>query len=573
IEYLANAKILQIKMAQGAKPGEGGQLPGHKVTEEIARLRHAMPGVSLISPPPHHDIYSIEDLAQLIYDLKCANPEAMVSVKLVAEVGVGTVAAGVAKGNADEILISGHDGGTGASPWSSIKHAGIPWEIGLAETQQTLVLNGLRDRVLVQVDGQMRTGRDVVIGALLGAERFGFGTAALVSLGCVLMRKCHLGTCPVGIATQMPELRARFAGKAEYLIRYLLFVAEEVRRWMAQLGFRRFDDMVGRVDRLRVRRAIDHWKAKGLDFSAVLAPPPVPEGTPLRRVRPQTDKHQDHLDRVLLPQVQAAIDNMQPMRLEMPIRNIHRTVGTTLSYHIVKKHGSRGLPDGTIHLVFHGSAGQSFGAFLAPGITLELIGDANDYLGKGLSGGRIVVRTPPGSPFDPAENVIVGNTVLYGATSGEVFINGLAGERFAVRNSGATAVVEGVGDHGCEYMTGGVVVVLGKTGRNFAAGMSGGIAYVLDEYQLFDTLCNLDLVELESVWQPQDQQQLRQLIERHYAWTGSEQAKRLLDKWPESVGKFVKVIPIEYRKALERIREREQVRAEQLPATEEVFSG
>jgi len=573
IEYLANARVLQIKMAQGAKPGEGGQLPGHKVTEEIARLRHATPGVSLISPPPHHDIYSIEDLAQLIYDLKCANPEAMVSVKLVAEVGVGTVAAGVAKGNADEILISGHDGGTGASPWSSIKHAGIPWEIGLAETQQTLVLNGLRDRVLVQVDGQMRTGRDVVIGALLGAERFGFGTAALVSLGCILMRKCHLGTCPVGIATQAPELRARFAGRAEYLIRYLLFVAEEVRHWMAQLGFRRFDEMIGRVDKIRVRRAVDHWKAKGLDFSALLAPPPAPPGAPLRRIRPQTDKHQDHLDRILLPQLRSSIDEAQPIRLEMPIRNVHRTVGTTLSYHVVKKHGSRGLPDGTIHLVFRGSAGQSFGAFLAPGITLELIGDANDYLGKGLSGGRIIVRTPPGSPFDPAENVIVGNTLLYGATSGEVFINGLAGERFAVRNSGATAVVEGVGDHGCEYMTGGVVVVLGKTGRNFAAGMSGGIAYVLDEYQLFDTLCNLDLVDLESVWRPADQKQLRDLIERHYAWTRSERAKRLLEKWPESVGKFVKVMPIEYRKALERLREREQVRAEQLPATEEVYSG
>lgn len=573
IEYLANAKMLQIKMAQGAKPGEGGQLPGHKVTEEIARLRHSTPGVSLISPPPHHDIYSIEDLAQLIYDLKAANPEALVSVKLVAEVGVGTVAAGVAKANADEVLISGHDGGTGASPWSSIKHAGIPWEIGLAETQQTLVANGLRDRILVQVDGQMRTGRDVVIGALLGAERFGFGTAALVSLGCILMRKCHLGTCPVGIATQKPELRERFAGRAEYLVRYLLFVAEEVRHWMAKLGFRRFDEMVGRVDRLKVQRAVNHWKAKGLDFSALLTPPPGFPNVPLRRIRPQTNKHLDHLDRQILPQIQSALEEKKPVVLEMPIRNVHRAVGTTISYYVTKKYGSAGLPDSTIHLVFRGSAGQSFGAFLAPGITLELIGDANDYLGKGLSGGRIVVRTPPGSPFDPTENVIVGNTLLYGATSGEVFINGLAGERFAVRNSGAVAVVEGVGDHGCEYMTGGIVVVLGRTGRNFAAGMSGGIAYVLDEHQLFDTLCNLDMVDLESVWQPEDQKLLRDLIERHYVWTGSAQAKRLLDQWPEAVGKFVKVMPIEYRAALERMREQEQVRADQTPATEEVFSG
>ena len=461
MEYLANARMLQIKMAQGAKPGEGGQLPGYKVTEEIARLRHSTPGVSLISPPPHHDIYSIEDLAQLIYDLKCANPEAKVSVKLVSEVGVGTIAAGVAKGNADEVLISGHDGGTGASPLSSIKHAGIPWELGLAETQQTLVLNGLRDRILVQVDGQMKTGRDVVIGALFGAERFGFGTSALVALGCILMRKCHLGTCPVGIATQKKELRDKFAGKPEYVIRFLTFVAEEVRRIMAQLGFRKLDEMIGRVDRLSVRGAVDHWKAKGLDFTALFAPPNRAFGGDMRCTRPQSDRHKDHLDWEILRQVEPCFADGQPMKLEMPIRNIHRTVGAILSNRIVKRCGARGWRDGTLEITFRGSAGQSFGAFLAPGVTLRLVGESNDYLGKGLSGGRIIVETPEGSPFDPVENVIVGNTLLYGATSGEAFIHGLAGERFAVRNSGAVAVIEGVGDHGCEYMTGGTVVVLG----------------------------------------------------------------------------------------------------------------
>jgi glutamate synthase domain-containing protein 2/glutamate synthase domain-containing protein 1/glutamate synthase domain-containing protein 3 len=573
IEYLANARILQIKMAQGAKPGEGGQLPAHKVTEEIARLRHSTPGVSLISPPPHHDIYSIEDLAQLIYDLKCANPGVMVSVKLVSEVGVGTVAAGVAKGNADEVLISGHDGGTGASPLSSIKYAGTPWELGLAETQQTLVLNGLRDRIVVQADGQMKTGRDVVIAALLGAERFGFGTSALVSLGCLLMRKCHLGTCPVGIATQDPQLRRRFAGKPEYVVRFLSFVAEEVRRWMAQLGFRKFDDMVGRVDRLSCRKAIEHWKAKGLDFSALFAPPDRSNGCPLRCVRPQSDVHKDHLDWQILQKVEPSIESRKLARVVMPIRNVHRAVGTILSNRIVKRWGGQGLPDGTIEITFSGSAGQSFGAFLARGVTLQLIGDANDYLGKGLSGGRIVVQAPPQSPFDPKRNVIVGNTLLYGATSGEVFVNGLAGERFAVRNSGAVAVVEGVGDHACEYMTAGTVVVIGQTGRNFAAGMSGGVAYVLDEHQLFDTLCNLDMVDLESIYQQEDQQVLRDLIRRHYDWTSSVQARRILDNWQEMSGKFVKVMPIDYRKALERLRQQEAVRAEQTPATEEVFRG
>ena len=573
LEYLANARILQIKMAQGAKPGEGGQLPAHKVTEEIAHLRHATPGVSLISPPPHHDIYSIEDLKQLIYDLKCANPSVEVSVKLVAEVGVGTVAAGVAKGNADEVLISGHEGGTGASPLSSIKHAGIPWELGLAETQQTLVMNGLRDRIRVQVDGHLKTGRDVVIAAMLGAERFGFGTSALVCLGCVLMRKCHLGTCPVGIATQDPVLRKRFAGQPEHVERFMFFVAEEVRRLMADLGFRKFHEMVGRVDRLNCRKAADHWKARGLDLSAVFVMPDVSDGRAIRCVRTQKEVLAGHLDWDILPKVEAAIERKQKVALDMPIRNVHRTVGTILSNRIVKRHGSAGLPDGTIELTFRGSAGQSFGAFLAPGVTLRLIGDANDYLGKGLSGGRIVVQTPEGSPFDPHENIIVGNTLLYGATGGEAFINGLAGERFAVRNSGAHAVVEGVGDHGCEYMTAGVVVVIGQTGRNFAAGMSGGLAYVLDEHQLFDTLCNLDMVDLESVRQEEDRKLLKDLIERHLLWTGSKQAGRIMDGWREMVGKFVKVMPIDYRRALARLREREEPQTEFTPATEEVFGG
>ncbi len=579
IEYLSQAKMLQIKMAQGAKPGEGGQLPGHKVTDEIARMRHSTPGVSLISPPPHHDIYSIEDLAQLIYDLKCANPGdgetpgAMVSVKLVSEVGVGTIAAGVAKGKADEVLISGHDGGTGASPLSSIKHAGAPWELGLAETQQTLVLNGLRDRILVQVDGQMRTGRDVVVGALLGAERFGFGTAALVSLGCILMRKCHLGTCPVGIATQDAKLRDRFAGKAEFLVRYLTFVAEEIRQLMAELGFRTLDEMVGRVDRLRCRKAIDHWKARGLDLSAVFQPPDQSGGCPLRRVRRQSNVLEDHLDWKILEEARPALEDRQPVAIRLPIRNVDRTVGTILSNRIVTRWGREGLPDGTIRIRVSGSAGQSFGAFLAPGVTLRLIGDSNDYLGKGLSGGRIVVQTPPGSPFEPHQNVIVGNTLLYGATCGEVFINGLAGERFAVRNSGAVAVVEGVGDHGCEYMTGGVVAVLGRTGRNFAAGMSGGVAYVFDEHQLFDTLCNLDMVDLESIWREEDERILHDLVTRHYEETESRRAERILNNWPEMAGKFVKVIPIDYRKALQRVREREHSQGEETLATEEVFGG
>ncbi len=573
INYLAHAKELQIKMAQGAKPGEGGQLPGHKVTEEIAKMRHSTPGVTLISPPPHHDIYSIEDLAQLIYDLKCSNPGVKVSVKLVSEVGVGTIAAGVAKGNADEVLISGHDGGTGASPLSSIKHAGCPWELGLAETQQVLVMNGLRDRIRVQADGQMKTGRDVVVAALLGAEQFGFGTAALVSLGCTLLRKCHEGACLYGIATQDPELRRRFAGKPEYIERFMFFVAEEVRQIMATLGFRNLEEMVGQVDRLKIHKAMDHWKAKGLDFSAIFAVPENPENKPVRKTTNQAYKLDDHLDWGIIEKCQAAIEKKSKVTLEIRIRNTNRTVGAILSNRIVCRWGPEGLPDGTVDIHVNGSAGQSFGAFLAPGVTFRLVGESNDYLGKGLSGGRIVVKTPEKSPFQAHENIIVGNTLLYGATSGEVFVNGVAGERFAVRNSGATAVVEGLGDHGCEYMTGGLVVVLGQTGCNFGAGMSGGLAYVLDEMQLFDTLCNLDMVELESVWQDEDKEVLQDLIRRHLEWTGSRRAQRILDAWPDMVGKFVKVIPIDYRKALERMRAAEQRDTETTPATEEVFYG
>jgi len=571
INYLAHAKELQIKIAQGAKPGEGGQLPGHKVTDEIAKLRYATPGVTLISPPPHHDIYSIEDLAQLIYDLKCSNPGVKVSVKLVAEVGVGTIAAGVAKGNADEVLISGHDGGTGASPLSSIKHTGCPWELGLAETQQVLVMNRLRDRIRVQVDGQLKTGRDVVVAGLLGAEQFGFGTAALVAIGCTLLRKCHEGACPFGIGTQDPELRKRFTGKPEYVQRFMLFVAEEVRQIMAQLGFRKFEELVGRVDRLRTAKAIDHYKAKGLDFSAIFHQPDISDKSKLRLSQTQPNKLDDHLDWQILEKAAAAIEKKKKTVIEMPIRNVNRTVGTILSNSIVSKYGPQGLPDGTLEIVFRGSAGQSFGAFLAPGITLRLIGESNDYLGKGLSGGRIIVQTPDKSPFMAHENIIAGNTLLYGATGGEVFINGMAGERFAVRNSGATAVVEGLGDHGCEYMTGGMVVVLGQTGCNFAAGMSGGIAYVLDEAQLFDTLCNLDMVELQNVWRQEDKDLLYDLIQRHLKWTNSERAQHVLDAWPDMVGKFVKVVPIDYRKALERIRAAEQRDTETTPATEEVF--
>jgi glutamate synthase domain-containing protein 2/glutamate synthase domain-containing protein 3 len=573
INYLANAKEIQIKMAQGAKPGEGGQLPGKKVTDEIATLRYSTPGVTLISPPPHHDIYSIEDLAQVIYDLKCSNPEAKVSVKLVSEVGVGTVAAGVSKGNADEVLISGHDGGTGASPLSSIKFAGCPWEVGLAETQQVLVMNKLRDRIRVQVDGQLRTGRDVVIGALLGADQFGFGTAALVCMGCTLLRKCHEGACTYGIATQDPELRRRFAGKPDYIQNYLMFVAEEARQWMARLGFRTVREMVGRVDRLKMHAAIEHYKARGRDYTEIFHKPKADPPEQLHYSSKQPYPLADHPDWQILEKVMPALEKKEQVKLEVPIKNTHRTVGTILSNRLVKRFGLTGLADDSVELTFTGSAGQSFGAFLIGGVTMRLIGDSNDYLGKGLSGGRIIVETPPESPFLAHENIIVGNTLLYGATRGEVFINGMAGERFAVRNSGATAVVEGVGDHGCEYMTGGLVVVLGKTGCNFAAGMSGGIAYVLDEMQLFDTLCNLDMVELESVWKAEDKSLLHGLISRHEQLTRSSRARRILDAWPDMVGRFVKVIPIDYRMALERMRAQENRNTETTPATEEVFHG
>ena len=572
IHYLSKGKEIQIKMAQGAKPGEGGQLPGLKVSKDIAKLRFSTPGVTLISPPPHHDIYSIEDLAQLIFDLKCANPEAKVSVKLVSEVGVGTIAAGVSKGNADEVLISGYDGGTGASPQSSIKHAGCPWEVGLAETQQVLVMNKLRDRIRVQTDGQLRTGRDIVIAALLGAEQFGFGTAILACIGCTLLRKCHEGACTYGIATQDPELRKRFAGKPEYIVNYLTFVAEEARKIMAELGFKTFNEMIGRVDMLAMQDAIEHYKAKGLDYSLIFHQPDAKDHSELYNSQRQKSPLDDHIDWKLIEAAKPTFDSGKPVEISMPIKNIDRTVGTILSNRLVKQFGPDGLADDTVKIEFSGSAGQSFGAFLTKGVTLKLNGDSNDYLGKGLSGGKIIVETPAGSPFLTHENICSGNTLLYGATRGEVFINGMVGERFCVRNSGATAVVEGVGDHGCEYMTGGLVVVLGQTGCNFAAGMSGGIAYVLDEHQLFDTLCNLDMVDLESVWKQEDKDLLYDLIEKHENLTRSTRARRILDGWQDMVGRFVKVIPIDYRKALERMKAEEERDTETTPATEEVFN-
>jgi len=551
VNYLVNADELQIKMAQGAKPGEGGQLPGHKVDEVIARVRHSVPGVGLVSPPPHHDIYSIEDLAQLIFDLKNANPKARISVKLVAEVGVGTVAAGVAKAHADVVLISGHDGGTGASPLTSLKHAGSPWELGLAETQQVLVMNDLRSRIRVQTDGKLATGRDVAIAALLGAEEFGFSTMPLVAMGCIMMRKCHLNTCPVGITTQDPRLRAKFQGQPEDVINYFFFIAEQVREIMAQLGFRKMDDMIGRVDKLDARAAVDHWKARGLDFSNILYNPPAPSRVGRRCTIAQDHGLAEALDYKLIDLTREALENRVPVEIKLPIRNVHRTVGAMLSGEIARKYGSAGLPDGTIHCKFTGSAGQSFGAFLAKGVSLELEGDANDYVGKGLSGGSIVVYSPRTATFVPEENILVGNVVLYGATSGEAFFNGMAGERFAVRNSGATAVVEGVGDHGCEYMTNGLVVVLGKTGRNFAAGMSGGIAYVLDERGDFlGYRCNKTSVDLEQVFDPEDQQTLKNLISRHFEATNSPRARWVLENWTAMLPKFVKVFPHEFKRVL-----------------------
>ncbi|MDY0014373.1 MAG: glutamate synthase-related protein [Rhodocyclaceae bacterium] len=575
-EYLVNADQIQIKMAQGAKPGEGGQLPGHKVSEYIGFLRHSVPGVGLISPPPHHDIYSIEDLAQLIHDLKNANPAADISVKLVSEIGVGTVAAGVAKAKADHVVIAGHDGGTGASPLSSIKHAGSPWELGLAETQQTLVLNRLRSRIRVQADGQMKTGRDVVIGALLGADEFGFATAPLVVEGCIMMRKCHLNTCPVGVATQDPALRKKFSGQPEHVVNYFFFVAEEVREIMAQLGVRKFDELIGRADLLDMKKGVEHWKAKGLDYSRVFYRPDVPAS-----VGRLHSEFQDHglvkaLDNQLIELAKPALEKGEKVDIKLPVRNVNRTVGTMLSGEVAKRYGHAGLADDTIHVELTGTAGQSFGAFLARGVTLDLVGEGNDYVGKGLSGGRIIVRPKAEFQGDTASNIIIGNTVLYGATEGEAYLAGVGGERFAVRNSGVTAVVEGVGDHGCEYMTGGTVVVLGQTGRNFAAGMSGGVAYVLDEDGTFEYRCNMAQVALEPVAEElearkgsesgdeleshgrvainhltmADEAILKGLIERHGRYTGSARAKQILEQWSTYRGKFAKVMPHEYRRAL-----------------------
>jgi glutamate synthase (NADPH/NADH) large chain len=594
-EYLVNADDLQIKMAQGAKPGEGGQLPGRKVDKVIAGVRYSTPGVGLISPPPHHDIYSIEDLAQLIHDLKNANPQARISVKLVSEVGVGTVAAGVSKARSDHVTIAGFEGGTGASPLTSLTHAGSPWEIGLAETQQTLVRNGLRGRIAVQVDGGLRTGRDVVIGAMLGADEFGFATAPLIAAGCIMMRKCHLNTCPVGIATQDPVLRKRFTGEPEHVINYFFFVAEEVRELMASLGFRTFNEMIGRVDKLDMVRAIDHWKAKGIDLSRLLYQEPAKPGVAIHNCERQQHHLDKALDNELIAEARPALEERQPVRIERPIRNVHRTVGAMLSGEVARRYGHAGLPQDTIWATFRGNAGQSFGAFLAHGVTLELYGDANDYAGKGLSGGRLIVRQPPEASREPTENIIIGNTVLYGAIAGEAYFEGVAGERFAVRNSGVAAVVEGTGDHGCEYMTGGVVVVIGDTGRNFAAGMSGGIAYVWDPRGRFASLCNQSEVELEPIAPAEpdddadrderprqrapnvhdngmgdplrfDAARLRILLERHHLFTGSARARTLLEDWDNTVASFVKITPKDYRRALLELRAERQ--AERIEAAE-----
>jgi glutamate synthase (NADPH) large chain len=558
-EYLVNADELQIKMAQGAKPGEGGQLPGHKVYPWIAKVRHSTPGVGLISPPPHHDIYSIEDLAQLIFDLKNSNPRARISVKLVAEGGVGTVAAGVAKAHSDVVLISGHDGGTGASPLTSLKHAGLPWELGLAETQQVLVLNKLRDRIVVQVDGQMKTGRDVVIGALLGAEEFGFATAPLVVMGCIMMRVCHLNTCPVGIATQDPELRKKFSGTPEMVQNFFRFIAEEVRELMAELGFRTIDQMIGRADCLDIEKAVNHWKAKGLDLRPLLHQPNLPDTVARRRVIEQDHGLQEALDNDLIRASMPALEDKTPVDLKAYIRNADRTVGTMLGYEVTRRHGAAGLPADTIKITFTGSAGQSFGAFVPAGMTMKLVGDANDGFGKGLSGGRLIVHPPALSAFKSEENIVIGNVGFYGATSGEGYVRGVAGERFCVRNSGAVVVVEGVGDHGCEYMTGGRVVVLGRTGRNFAAGMSGGIAYVLDLHGKFQRRCNMEMVDLEPVTDAEDLDFLRVAILKHLTCTGSMHAETLLSDFDIVRRHMVKVMPREYKRALaEQAKRREQ---------------
>ncbi|HEV3374019.1 MAG TPA: glutamate synthase-related protein, partial [Xanthobacteraceae bacterium] len=590
-EYLVNSDMMQIKMAQGAKPGEGGQLPGHKVDEIIAKVRHSTPGVGLISPPPHHDIYSIEDLAQLIFDLKNVNPDGLVSVKLVSEVGVGTVAAGVSKARADHVTIAGFEGGTGASPLTSIKHAGSPWEIGLAETHQTLVANRLRGRIIVQVDGGIRTGRDVVVGALLGADEFGFSTAPLIAAGCIMMRKCHLNTCPVGVATQDPVLRKRFQGQPEHVINFFFFVAEEVRELMAEMGFRTFNEMIGQMQMLDRRQVIEHWKAKGLDFSKLFFKPQAGRGVSIYRNEAQDHKIHDILDRRLIADCQAALDRGAPVRIATTIKNTDRTAGAMLSGEIAKRYGHAGLPADTVHVKFTGTAGQSFGAWLARGVSFELEGEANDYVGKGLSGGRIVVRPAIDSGIVPEESIIVGNTVLYGAIEGECYFRGIAGERFAVRNSGAIAVVEGAGDHCCEYMTGGIVVVLGRTGRNFAAGMSGGIAYVLDEDGTFKSRCNLTMVELEPMPQEEeinereyhhmhdleshgrveiltdmtqfDAQRLHFLITQHARYAGSVRAATILSEWSKYLPMFRKVMPVEYRRALAELKAIEAAQSQQ----------
>ncbi len=579
-EYLVNADDVQIKMAQGAKPGEGGQLPGHKVDKTIGATRHSTPGVGLISPPPHHDIYSIEDLAQLIHDLKNVNQTARISVKLVSEVGVGTVAAGVSKARADHVTISGYEGGTGASPLTSLTHAGSPWEIGLAETQQTLLLNNLRSRICVQADGGLRTGRDVAVAALLGADEFGFATAPLIAAGCIMMRKCHLNTCPVGVATQDPVLRARFTGTPEHVINYMFFVAEELRAIMAELGFRTVAEMVGRVDRLDLRSAIDHWKARGIDLSRILHQVPAGTSPSLNWSDVQDHGLDKALDRDLIAAAADALDHRNAVVVERKVINVNRTVGAMLSGEVARRYGHAGLPDNTISIRLTGVAGQSFGAFLAHGVTLDLTGDANDYVGKGLSGGRVIVRQPGHVDRDPAHNIIVGNTVLYGAIAGEAYLGGVAGERFAVRNSGAVAVVEGTGDHGCEYMTGGVVLVLGRTGRNFAAGMSGGVAYVYDERGEFAQLCNpaqVDLLRIsperdeeDGAGRPQqrtngvanagmgdmlrhDAERIRVLLERHHLHTGSKRARALLDDFGMALTRFIKVMPRDYAKALQQM--------------------
>jgi glutamate synthase (NADPH/NADH) large chain len=571
--YLVNAAELQIKIAQGAKPGEGGQLPGFKVNKIIAKLRHSTPGITLISPPPHHDIYSIEDLAQLIFDLKNVNPNAKVSVKLVSESGVGTIAAGVAKGFADIITISGCEGGTGASPASSIKYAGLPAEFGIAETQQTLVMNNLRGRVKLQVDGQLKTGRDIVIMGLLGAEEFGIATGALISLGCVMMRKCHLNTCPTGIATQSKSLRKRFLGRSQYVINYLKFLSEEIREHMAEVGVRNFDDLIGRVDLLEQNPAIKNWKMTNVDLSKLLYLPEESKVYPIHNTRPNTKKLDDIIDQVLLKETNKAIKSKEKVWVAHEINNVMRSVGAMLSGKISMRYGEEGLPKDTINCTFKGSAGQSFGAFLVKGVTFRLEGDSNDYMGKGLSGGKIIVVPPVGTTFEPYQNIIIGNTTLYGATSGEVYIQGVAGERFCVRNSGAKAVVEGTGDHCCEYMTGGRTVVLGKTGRNFAAGMSGGIAYVLDEDGDFEYFCNKGLVELGPVEDKADIVELQDMIRKHLLYTQSPLAEKVLTNWEEYLPRFVKVIPFEYKKVLNELKLKELKRklelSEDAPARRE----